>query len=253
MRGLSAFLKKEFMEMIRTYKLLIFGAVFFALGVLNPVTARFTPEIIKNFMPEGMNIVLQTPGAMDSWMQFFKNIPQMGLVVMVIIFSGMMAGEWSKGTLVLVLTKGLSRWKVICAKFIAAFAMWTVSYWCCFGISYGYTKFYWDEKVTHLVPAAAFLWLFGILLIALTLLGGALYKSSYMVLLFTGLVTVLMVILNMFPQIAKRSPWMLASSGMALLEGTKKVSDFTVPLVLCGMIIVLAIGGAISIFNKKKL
>lgn len=253
MRGLSAFLKKEFMEMLRTYKLLIFGAVFFALGVMNPVTAKFTPEIIEKFMPKGINIALQTPGAMDSWMQFFKNIPQMGLVVMVIIFSGMMAGEWSKGTLVLVLTKGLSRWNVVCAKFIAAFATWTASYWCCFGISYAYTRFYWKEHVSNLVPAVACLWLFGVMLIAVTLLGGVLYKSSYMTLLFTGFIAVVLVILNMFPQIAKRSPLMLASSGTALLEGTKKISDFTFPLTVCLIITVLALIGAISVFNKKKL
>ena len=79
------------------------------------------------------------------------------------------------------------------------------------------------------------------------------YKSSYMTLLFTGFIAVVLVILNMFPQIAKRSPLMLASSGTALLEGTKKISDFTFPLTVCLIITVLALSGAISVFNKKKL
>ena len=49
------------------------------------------------------------------WMQFYKNIP-IALVVMLLLFGGLLTNELQKGTLIPVLTKGLSRWKVLLTK-----------------------------------------------------------------------------------------------------------------------------------------
>lgn len=117
MKSFSAFFKKECMELTRTYKLFLMGILFFILGVMNPLTARYTPELIENFMPEGMEILLPEPSAADSWMQFFKNVPMMGLIILVLVFSGMMAQELSKGTLLNILTKGMPRPTVLLSKF----------------------------------------------------------------------------------------------------------------------------------------
>lgn len=253
MRGLNAFLKKEFCEMIRTYKVLILGAVFFLLGVIGPLTAKYMPEIMEQFLPEGMVLALETPRAIDSWMQFFKNVPQMGIVIVVIIFSGIMASEWSKGTLVLVLTKGLARKKVILAKFVTATVMWSAAYWFSFGISYGYTRFFWDERTPHLGAAVAFVWLFGVMLIGVTLLGGVLFRGSYNVLLFVGFLVVVLFVLNMFPVIQKYNPMMLVSSNVELLEGTKRLRDFAAPAVITVTALILAVLGSIAIFDKKQL
>lgn len=253
MRGLTAFLKKEFCEMIRTYKVLILGAVFFVLGVTGPITAKYMPELMENFLPEGMVLTLETPKAIDSWMQFFKNVPQIGIIIVVIVFGGMMASEWSKGTLILVLTKGLPRRNVILAKFITAVSMWTAAYWLCFGISYGYTRYFWDEQTPRLGAAVAFVWVFGVMLIAVTLLGGVIFKGSYMALLFTGFLVVLLLLLNIFPAVQEYNPVMLFTSGMELLEGTKKLGDFTVPSVITAAAAIASLIGSIVIFDKKQL
>ncbi len=34
------------------------------------------PELIGSFMPEGIEITISEPTALDSWAQFFKNIPK---------------------------------------------------------------------------------------------------------------------------------------------------------------------------------
>lgn len=253
MRGLTAFLKKEFCEMIRTYKVLILGTVFFLLGVMGPLTAKYMPEIMEQFLPEGMVLALETPRAIDSWMQFFKNVPQMGLVIVVIVFSGMMASEWSKGTLILVLTKGLARRNVILAKFLTANLLWAVCYWLCFAISYGYTRYFWKEDTPHLGAAVTFVWLFGVMLIAVTLLGGVLFKGSYTTLLFTGFLLVIMFILNIFPALQDYNPIMLFTSGIELLEGAKKLGDFAAPSIITGAAAAVSLAGSILIFDKKQL
>lgn len=253
MRGIRAFLQKELCETVRTYKILIFGAVFTILGVMGPLTAKYLPEMMEKFMPEGMVLNLAPPQAIDAWMQFFKNVTQIGLIVMVILLGGMMASEWSKGTLVLVLTKGLDRQSVILAKFVTAILLWSGAYWLCFGISYGYTAYFWKEKTPHLAAAVSFLWFFGIMLIAVTLLGGVLFKSGYTPLLFTGIVVIVLVLLNMVPALAKYNPWMLASGGTQLLEGVKKLSDFVIPALLAGVITAASLITAVLVFNKKQI
>ena len=163
MRAFIAFTKKEFTENLRTYKLLIIGAVFLLFGMMNPVFAKFTPEILQ---AAGINMVLPTPTALDSWAQFFKNIGQTGLLVLVIIFSGIMANEFSRGTLINILTKGLKRSTVILSKFTAATIIWTFSYLLCYVVSYFYTAYFWSMSgMSHIFLSFFSMWLYGVLLI----------------------------------------------------------------------------------------
>ena len=66
MKSFIAFSKKEFIEYLRTYKLFISIMIFLILGFLNPISAKYLPEIVSLVMPEGvMNI--PTPTVLDSW------------------------------------------------------------------------------------------------------------------------------------------------------------------------------------------
>ena len=79
MNGYLAFMKKEWMEQIRTFKLFILFVVFFIFGMLSPLTAKLMPELLSQIPIEGMTIILPEPSAIDSYTQFFKNCSQMGL------------------------------------------------------------------------------------------------------------------------------------------------------------------------------
>ncbi len=253
MRAYTAFVKKEFREMARTYKLLIMGVVFFIIGVLSPVTAKFLPDLIKSLVQDGIQITITEPVAMDSWMQFYKNVPQMGLVVFVIVFSGIISNEVSKGTLVNVLTKGLSRKNVILAKFTSVGLIWTFSYFFCFVISYLYTRFFWEETVPSLFFSAVCLWFFGLMLAAIVILGGVLFKSSYGALLVTAIVIGALFMLNIIPQLQEYNPIMLSSDNVSLLRKERDVTDFILPLIVNGVLMVAALTTSVVVFNKKKL
>ena len=105
MRAYIAFTKKEIYELAKTYKLLLLVVVFLIFGFMNPVVAKLTPDIMKSLMEDGINISMPEATIFDSWAQFFKNVSQMGLIVLVIMFSGLISNELSKGTLVNMLTK----------------------------------------------------------------------------------------------------------------------------------------------------
>jgi len=121
------------------------------------------PEIVGSLVTDGVVITLPEPTAYDAWAQFFKNATQMGLFVMVILFSGVLSSELSKGTLINLLTKGLSRTAVILSKYTCMVSVWTISISLCFGLTYGYTA-YLSHKVKHQICCFLCfgLWLFGL-------------------------------------------------------------------------------------------
>jgi ABC-2 type transport system permease protein len=252
MNGFRAFFKKELMEAMRTHKLTVLGLVFLLFGIMNPLVAKLMPDIVARFLPEGITMTIPTPTALDSWAQFFKNVAQMGLIVLVILFSGMMAGEFSRGTLIQPLTKGLSRRAVIAAKSLSAYLLWTAAYLLCVLVTWAYTVYFWPgDAYANLPMALAGLWAFGTLLLSALLLGGVVWKSGYGCLLLVGLMVVLMGVLNVIPAVKAYNPILLASAGMELLTGTRAASDYLAPLLVLTGLCAAFLFGAALLFDRK--
>lgn len=127
MSGYIAFLKKEFTENIKNYRFLILFAVFLAFGIMSAFLAKFTPEILSTLAADMQ--MTSEPVALDAWKQFYKNISGVGFSAFIILFGSCLSNEYSKGTLVLMVTKGLSRKAVILAKYTVAATLMTFSYW----------------------------------------------------------------------------------------------------------------------------
>ena len=125
---MKAFLRKEWMEWNRTGRTMVLLAVFVLFGIMNPAFAKLTPwmmEVMSESLAEaGIVAAAVQVDAMTSWVQFYKNIP-LGLIIFVLINSGSFTSEYEKGTLIPVVTKGLSRRKILAAKTVFLFASWT--------------------------------------------------------------------------------------------------------------------------------
>ena len=255
MRQFNAFLKKEWMESVRTGKLLIFLIVFGIFGIMNPAIAKLTPTLYEmmgdSLAEQGIIIQDMTVDAMTSWGQYYKNI-SMALIVLVILLSGILTNEYQKGTLINMLTKGLARWKVVMSKGTAAILLWTISYWLCFGITYGYTAFYWDNSIAkHIGYAAGCIYLFGIWLISLLMLGSALFQNNFAVLLTVGGAVAAMYLVSMVPKLTEYLPTQLMSAG-TLLSGAMNTNDFTASLVITISLICVNFIIAVVVFNRKR-
>lgn len=173
MKGFTAFMKKELLEAVRSYKLVILLIVFAALGFMNPVSARYLPELVAGFLPEGMHMEIPQPVVLDSWLQFFKNTAQIGLIAIIIMCSSSMANEIGKGVLIPLLAKGMPRNSVLAAKFISISCLWTLSLGCSFLITFLYNFVFWESSlVSHLFPLVTGVWLFGLMMTASMILGG---------------------------------------------------------------------------------
>ena len=187
---MKAFLKKEWMEMTRTGKLLILCILFFMFGIMNPAIAKLTPwmmEMMKDSIAEsGLMVGEITVNAMTSWTQYYKNA-FMPVLVIVLMSSGILTNEYQSGTLVQVVTKGLSRRKILLSKMIAVYGSWTALYLMYFGVTYIYTIYYWGEdKVEHLLAGVGMYWLVGAFILALELLFSTIANNGGQVLMGVG-------------------------------------------------------------------
>ncbi|MDR1537364.1 MAG: ABC transporter permease [Clostridiales bacterium] len=254
MSAYLAFTKKELIESVRTYKLLVLLGVFLLLGMMSPLFAKFMPEILKSVDFGGMELTAPEPTAMDSWTQFFKNVGQIGLLALVIASAGIMANELSKGTLVNILTKGMKRHTVILSKLTVAALIWAASYMLCLAAAYGYTAYFWDMgELRHRFLAFFSPWLLGLFLIQLLILGGTLFKTFIGSLMLTGGVVVAMSLLNIIPKLQRYNPISLCGDNTALMTGVKDVSDFLPAAIICALLVVMLTAASVVAFDRKQM
>lgn len=256
MRQLVTFVKKEFTAELRSGAILIIGILSVLFGVMNPAVAKLTPWLIEmmsdSLADSGITVGEVTVSAMDSWVQFYKNIP-MGLIAFVLIEGGIFTKEFRTGTLILSLTKGLSRYKVIASKGLVLSVLWSLFYWICFAITYLYNDFYWDNSVAQsLLPSAMTFWIFGMWVISLMIFFSTLCSSSSGVLIGTGGVSFALYLVGAIPKVGNYLPTMLTDS-VALIYGTKAVGEYIPSLIITLVSGALFFAMSIPVFNKKQL
>lgn len=252
---MKAFLKKEWMEWIRTGRALVLVTVFVILGIMNPAFAKLTPWLMEMMSDSLSGAGLITTDvqidAMTSWTQFYKNILP-GLIVFLLLNSSSFTAEYERGTLIPAITRGLSRRKILAAKSILLYGSWTLLYTLCFGITYGYNAYFWDNAIAgNLYFAAACTWLFGIWTTSLLILFSSISKSSTQVLLGTGGTAMGLYLLSLFPKLNAFLPAKLMD-GMRLMQKTDSPEDYLIGITVSGIMILLCMALSTVCFDKKQ-
>ena len=250
------FTVKELLELRRSGRLLIFTVIFILLGVMNPATAKLTPWLMKTMADSleasGLTVTEYTVTAMDSWAQFFKNMPSMALLITVVMFGGFFTSEYSKGTLIPLLAKGLSRNAVAAAKTFTMLLVWSAGYWLSYGITYAYSEYYWDNSVVNNFAFAAFgLWLFGVLLLCCVVFFSSFASSAAQVLLGVGAVYVAMTLAGMVGTISDYLPTFLTQSG-DLLTGKAQPGDYTAAFCVTAAACVVLLVTSVPVTAKRR-
>lgn len=254
MGGFFAFTKKEFIEQIRNFKWLIILMVFFLFGMTSPLLAKLMPDIISSMDMGGLKLEIPEPTVLDAYTQYFKNMNQMGIIVVLLVFGGTLSNELMKGTLVNILAKGLSRSSVLLSKFTAAVSLWSVGFILSAIINYAYTVYLLeDSKVQNLFLSLFCLWLFGCFIIALILLSSVIAAGSFGGLILSAAILAVLLILNIFPKTEKFNPVTLASKNMALLNGAEKAHSIYLTIGITTALIIGCIIVSIQLFRKKRI
>lgn len=256
MRSFRAFFNKEFLEQMRSGKLTVIVILFVLFGIMNPAIAKLTPWLLELFADtlaeSGMTVAQTAVDALDAWVQFFKNAP-MALIAFVLLQSSVFTKEYAAGTLVLSVTKGLERFKIVLAKETVLVILWSAGYWLQFGITYAYSAYYWDNAVAQdLALSVTCWWLFGVFVLSLVTLFSTVFRASASVLLGTCGVVLLCSLVGLVPRVGKYLPTML-TDGTSLLTGASDAQAYLPAVLITAFLSILCFAVSIPVFDKKQL
>jgi len=121
MTGFGAFLSKELLETRRTWRIWVIPGMLLFFAITGPLIARLTPALVSSIAgaQPGVVIKLPDPTAVDAYGQFLKNLSQIVTIAVIIAGAGVVSGERSSGTAILVLTKPLTRSAFVAAKLVS--------------------------------------------------------------------------------------------------------------------------------------
>lgn len=118
MSGLKTLLKKEFIEQIKTYKLVVISGIFLMFGFATPLMINYLPELLEM---SGEDIIIEIPPAtaLQALSEYSATALQIGILVAVLVAMGAIAQERVRGTAHIVFSKPVSRGAFVTAKLIA--------------------------------------------------------------------------------------------------------------------------------------
>lgn len=255
MKVFIALLKKEYLESIRNKKLFIMFFIFLFLGILGPVTAKISPEILKSFLGEELAKGLQEPTFIDSWVQFFKNVTQLGFIFIAIIFSNYIVNEFSKKTLVNLVAKGLPRFQIVISKIFFASILWTVSFIIYCLIFNLYTNYIFKENVEILlaIKASIPILIFGLFLIILECFADFVFRNTAGALSTVVIIVALQFLIGMYDKIAKFLPMFLISDNINFIKKSMSFSDYKYSITTTILLTILMIFTSIFVLNRKEI
>lgn len=173
--------RKEWLEQRRTYRLLIVAVVLLLFGLMSPLLARYTHEIIRMAAPQGEEIIklIPPPAAGDAVDQYLKNITQFGVLLALLMTMGTMSLEKDRGTAALMLSKPLRRTAFVLAKFSSLALTFALSLLLAGAAGYCYTwALFGPPDLPGWLGLNALIFVFLLVYVALTLLCSTLTKSQ---------------------------------------------------------------------------
>lgn len=132
---------KENLEMVRNAKWLWLPLVFIAIGVSQPITSYYTPQILESMggLPDGAIISLPVPTAHEVAAQTLSQFGTLGLLVLVLAAMGLVSAERRSGVAVLIMIKPVPHVSYITAKWAGIQSLTLVSFACGYAASMYYT------------------------------------------------------------------------------------------------------------------
>ena len=246
-------LRKEVLELIRTYRLLVSAVLLIFFGLTSPLLAKYMREFI-GLIPDVGDIasIIPVPTTKDAVLQYVKNMDQFGILLALLLGMGSVALEKEKGTAAMMLVKPMPRSVFILAKFAALALLFAVT----LSVA-GLACYYYTYLLFEALDMSAWLALNGLLLldilvyVAITILCSTLLRTQIAAGGLAVGIWLVTVIFGAIPGLGKYFPVELTNWGSRLMAGDSQAS--WTALVISVAIIVISLGAAIVSFRKQEL
>jgi len=245
------FFKKEMREIVKTQKIFILPALFLFVAFSSPLASKYINEILKMV---GVDATFPEPKFTDSYLQFFKNFNSMCFFIMVLSFMGIVVDERVRGSMVIALTKRLSRTQFIFSKFISVVLFYTASYFVsvvgCIYYTYLLFPNYYHE---NLFLSFFIFWIYGVFIISVTVLGSTISKTHMM----SGIIGIGALLgfplIAMIPRVGKYTPGKLSELSTKIISGTNQASDTIIPLAVTAIAVCVIMFLSVFAFKRQEI
>ena len=253
MSGFTVFARKEAREIRRTWRLWVLPSIVVFFAASGPVVAKFTPQILGAVAADQLGqFQIPTPTYLDAYGGWIKNLSQITLFALIIVYGGIVSAELKSGTAVLVLTKPVSRTAFIVAKAAVHSAYLAVLIAAGTLLTWGVTAAAFGSAPGSTLWAAAGTWLaFGILFVAIMTLLSVLIPAAAGA-AGAGLgVYALLSIAGVWEPLGTYSPAALTGvpTSLALGKSVETVWPVCTALLLAAALVALAVAA----FKRKEL
>ncbi|SDR09311.1 ABC transporter permease [Virgibacillus salinus] len=249
--------KKELLENIRNFKWIWVPLVMILIATMDPVSSYYLPQIIDAVggMPEGTEFQLPDFTPSDVVMMSLSQISSIGVLVIVLMSMGTIAGERKSGVSELVLVKPVSYTNYITAKWAAvllltltALALGMLSSWYYVNLLFGELSF------GELLQIIFFYGLWLALVVSLSIFYNTLLKIPGLVAFLTiATILVMKLITTIFSHLLEWSPNNISGYINQMLVSGNVPSELTGAAIVTIVIIILLVAGSIFTFKSKEM
>ena len=246
-------LRKELRESWRTRKVIIVLAVFILFGLVSPILAKITPDLLKSMgenQMQGITITFPEPTEKDAIAQFVKNTTQLGLLLAVLMTFGMVVGEKERGQAALMFPHPLPREVFVLAKFAAQAILFALATLLGGLAAYLYTVLLFKgPSVSGFAILLVLIYIWLMCLVALSLLASTLGQSMTGA---GGLAFVFVLAILLTSTFTNLAPGKLLDWGQALATGASSSARWGA-LAVTLAISVLAVGASCVILRRQEI
>lgn len=254
MRSTWVFYRKEMLEMIRSYKLIWIPVVFIILGIMQPLTIYYMPEILKasGDVPQGLLESLELPSAPVVMAQALGQYGTIGMLVLALGSMNALAGERYSGTAEMIGVRPISTAAIVFAKWAALLTLLVIA----LGLGAAGAGYYTEQLIGPLSWNDVFfasgvygLWL--LCVVSATLLFSAFLRPPVAAFLALALMAGLSLGNSLLPSWFDWTP--TALSGLSAEILTNREGFRVGPYLSASILIMLCIVGAALLARKNNL
>ncbi len=257
MRQWVVLLQKELLEMWRNFKWIWVPITFILIGVQQPISTYYMPQILDSLggMPKGMVLKLPTPTAPEVLVQGLSQYTSLGVLIIVLSTMGIIASERKSGVAAMILVKPVSYPSFVTAKWAGGLLLVWVSFFIGYLATWYYTGILFDwVPVGDSLLAYLYYGLWLTVILTLTLFFSASFLAPGIAAFISLAVTiVLSLVTSTLSNRLEWSPARLTTYANEIIL-KKGISEYALPTTLISiLLIILCLIFSIIIFRKKEL
>lgn len=255
MRGFITLVKKEYLGIIRSKKVIWLPIVFMLMTLTQPLTLYYMEDILKmgGGLPEGSVLQMPVPSAGEVMASVLSQLNTLGVLVIVIAVMSTISDERKNGSLTFILTRPVSSLQIINSKTLAEGSIVVISFIRGYLLSYYYTVILFSTIPFQQVMESMLIYsLYCLFIVVCVIFSSAILTSNGAIAIVNILFfSVLSIAGSLFSEFLKWSPTELSSHAMNTLidESTHGLTGSILVTII--LMILLLFAGARAVDQKR--